>query len=600
VRDARTTAPVGVAVEADALGADTATGEHGVAQPLDRHSSEPIWVDSANAVDVVAPGGAHDVEVHLIRVHTDQELVVNGDPPASSHTAGPAPAIHARSEWGAAPPSQTPVAAAQGVRFAVVHHTVGSNFYRADQVPGIILGIQAYHQQNNGWIDIGYNFLVDAYGGIWEGRAGGIDRAVIGAHAGGFNTGAVGVALMGDYDNATPSDASIDSLTSLVGWKLSIGGADPLGSLALTAGASEVTPKYPEGTQVVVPTIVAHRDVGLTACPGAYLYPLLQSIRDTTAAKYPNVFGNTEALARAPGGVLTSGWAIDRSTTAPIYVTAYVDGRYATTARADGTRTDVGAAFPQAGNQHGFAFTIPITAPGTHSICLYGINDDGIVNYGLGCGSVGVDVQPFGHLDALTPAGGSVIAEGWAVDPDTASAIEIDVLVDGGFAGYGFTFSDRADIGYLLPNYGPRHGFGVYAAVGPGTHTVCVYGINVYQGVNVLLGCQTVTMGASPIGALDVVVGVPAYQAVDLQGWAIDPQTAFAVEIDVLVDGGFAGFGYATLYRSDIGYLYPGYGAYHGYDLLVPIPQGTHTVCVYAINVGPGANTALGCPVVTR
>ena len=71
--------------------------------------------------------------------------------------------------------------------FAVVHHTAGSNSYTAAQSAAIVRAIELYHVKGNGWNDIGYNFLVDKYGQVFEGRIGGIERNVVGAHAEGFN-----------------------------------------------------------------------------------------------------------------------------------------------------------------------------------------------------------------------------------------------------------------------------------------------------------------------------------------------------------------------------------------------------------------------------
>ena len=118
--------------------------------------------------------------------------------------------------WGAderirrAPPSY-----ASDVRFAIVHHTAGKNGYSRSEAAAIVKGIQLFHVQGNGWNDIGYNFLVDRFGTIYEGRFGGVDRNVIGAHALGFNTGSVGIALLGTYEDATPSAAAQDAIARL-------------------------------------------------------------------------------------------------------------------------------------------------------------------------------------------------------------------------------------------------------------------------------------------------------------------------------------------------------------------------------------------------
>ena len=99
-------------------------------------------------------------------------------------------------------------------------------------------GIQLYHVQGNGWNDIGYNFLVDRFGTVYEGRFGGVDRNVVGAHAQGFNTGSVGVALLGTYGDA-PSKAAQDAIARLLAWRLDLAHVDPTAALTFVSGGSE-------------------------------------------------------------------------------------------------------------------------------------------------------------------------------------------------------------------------------------------------------------------------------------------------------------------------------------------------------------------------
>ena len=118
---------------------------------------------------------------------------------------------------------------AQSLQFAVIHHTAGANSYTAAQSAAIVRGIQTYHVKSNGWNDLGYNFVVDKYGQVFEGRYGGIERNVVGAHAEGFNTGSVGIALLGTYGDAQPSRKALDALASLLAWRLDVAHVDPLG-----------------------------------------------------------------------------------------------------------------------------------------------------------------------------------------------------------------------------------------------------------------------------------------------------------------------------------------------------------------------------------
>ncbi len=139
-----------------------------------------------------------------------------------------APPIVSRAGWGAdesirrAAPRYAP-----SVRVAVVHHTAGSNGYTAAESAAIVRGIQVYHVKGNGWNDIGYNFLVDKYGKVFEGRYGGIDRNVVGAHAEGFNTGSVGVAVLGEYSSLAVAAKAQEALARVLAWRLDLAHVEP-------------------------------------------------------------------------------------------------------------------------------------------------------------------------------------------------------------------------------------------------------------------------------------------------------------------------------------------------------------------------------------
>ena len=192
------------------------------------------------------------------------------------------PAIIRRSEWGA---DESIVRAspyyASAVRFAVVHHTAGTNSYSASESAAIVRGIERYHVLANGWNDIGYNFLVDKYGQVFEGRAGGITKNVVGAHAEGFNTGSTGVAVLGNYESQKISAAARAALVKLLAWRLDVAHVNPLGRLTWTSGGN---PKYPAGTKVSLRAISGHRDTGPTSCPGGSLYAQLPGIATDVAA----------------------------------------------------------------------------------------------------------------------------------------------------------------------------------------------------------------------------------------------------------------------------------------------------------------------------
>ena len=141
-------------------------------------------------------------------------------------------------------------------------------------------GIEVYHVQGNGWDDIGYNFLVDACGQVFEGRYGGIMKNVVGAHSAGFNTGSVGVALIGNYSTTAPSKAAQDALVKLLAWRLDVAHVDPSATVVYKSGGNS---KFRAGTRVKLNDVSAHRDTYLTECPGNALYRLLPSIRTRVA-----------------------------------------------------------------------------------------------------------------------------------------------------------------------------------------------------------------------------------------------------------------------------------------------------------------------------
>ena len=203
-------------------------------------------------------------------------------PPAPTPLDGSVqPAITGRAGWGARGFACGSVDYAPALKFAVVHHTAGSNNYNPGDSPAIMRGIQNYHMDALGYCDIAYNFLIDKYGQIFEGRAGGIDRAVNAAHAGGFNTASVGVAMFGNYTSIQPPAAQWNSLVHLLRWRLSVARINPAQGFSTTAqGSSCNCVRWGPGTVVsFASAILGHRDVDTTACPGNAFYPQLDSIR---------------------------------------------------------------------------------------------------------------------------------------------------------------------------------------------------------------------------------------------------------------------------------------------------------------------------------
>jgi hypothetical protein len=496
--------------------------------------------------------------------------------------------VYTRGDWGARDATQAPEYASGGLHNAIVHHTVNSNAYGPDDVPSIIRGIQAYHMDANGWSDIGYNFLVDRFGRTWEGRAGGIDKAVIGAHSGGFNTGSTGVALIGDFGSAHPTNEALEATARIVGWKLADAGVDPLGHFTATSLSEENT-AHPAGSTVYIGRVSGHRDTWATACPGQVLYNLLPAIANRAAQLYPYILGSVDQVTQSPDGLRVRGWSLARGTADYINVNAIVDGANHVAAAVQ-SRPDVAAAYPGYGDAHGYSFTIP-AGPGSHTVCVEGGNNDDGPNYGIGCRSVFLFTDPGGNVDLATRVPGGVRVAGWALDPGTAGPISVDVYANG--TGVRTTANlDRPDIAALAPDYGGAHGYDVTVPAPPGTDTVCAYGINVGSGsTNPQLACRTVVVSDVAFGSVDGVSRDGVF------GWAIDPNTTAPIGVHIYVNGQIQAILTADVLREDVAGVYPSYGANHGYSVgFSPALAPGSTVCAYAINAGPGAsNPQLGC-----
>jgi hypothetical protein len=272
---------LGGAADEEADGAEAARSRGG---------TTPAWVGSADGVQVrvdllrgAAPTGLRVALVDPGRSAADAAASAPFTTAATTTAARTVdPGIRPRSAWGADESIRTGAPAyARAVKAVVVHHTASANDYTAAEVPAVLRGIYAYHVKSRGWSDIGYNVLVDRFGNAWEGRAGGLSRAVVGAHAGGFNTGTVGVSMIGTYETTTPSAPLLERLAQVVAWRTAAAGVDPRGSVLLTSAGST---RFAAGLTVRLPTVHGHREVSTTACPGARGVAALPALRERAAA----------------------------------------------------------------------------------------------------------------------------------------------------------------------------------------------------------------------------------------------------------------------------------------------------------------------------
>ena len=205
-------------------------------------------------------------------------------------------------------------------------------------------------------------------------------------------------------------------------------------------------------------------------------------------------FGSLDTLTRIPGGYQVAGWSIDPDVAGAIQVHVYIDGGGTNLGLASNSRPDVGQVFPDWGANHGYSAAVGGgTSAGGHSLCVYGINTGPGNNTTLRCVNLVVSGDPFGQIDSIGLNGGTVTANGWAIDPDTSSSIQVQLLVDG--AGVISTANgDRPDVGGVFPAYGAAHGYSASASFPVGTHTACVYALNAAApGNTTLFGCRSFT-----------------------------------------------------------------------------------------------------------
>ncbi|GGQ72450.1 hypothetical protein GCM10010267_39430 [Streptomyces griseorubens] len=194
---------------------------------------------------------------------------------------GPRPAITTRRGWGADESlREKSFVYTSKVKAAFVHHTASGNNYSCSQAPSLIRGFYRYHTKSLGWRDIGYNFLVDKCGRIYEGRAGGVAKPVKGAHTMGFNTKTTGIAVIGSYGSKKPSSKAVKAVARLTAWKLGLHGMNPKKKTSLTSGGGNL---YAKGKKVKMKVISGHRDGFNTSCPGGKLYSKLGSVRSKAA-----------------------------------------------------------------------------------------------------------------------------------------------------------------------------------------------------------------------------------------------------------------------------------------------------------------------------
>ncbi len=307
-------------------GPDDGSAEDGEA--ADGQHTAPLWAGEADYLQLEVDGAStEDLDVTFI-----DSMGLSGGPVErewNTDLGSSADAsefdIVSRSEWGADESlGSTRVTVADEVHSGIVHHTAhrsdgSANTYSRSEAPGIMRSMYSYHTRTLGWRDLGYNVVVDRFGTVYEGRRGGFEKGVVGAHAAGYNTGSFGVSVIGNFVNEQASEAALDAVTRVIAAKSQIHDIDPTGWTDGFDGSWRQT-------------IVGHRDVGQTSCPGR-IQNKLDDIRADAASMagdvdydyenviedqldygergpfddVPNSSPHSEAIARLAGAGVTKG-----------------------------------------------------------------------------------------------------------------------------------------------------------------------------------------------------------------------------------------------------------------------------------------------------
>ncbi len=292
------------------------------------HGTEPVFVGRTTTVQIAvtrpaAPRPAdHRQALGYVPANVEQPFAQNINAvlisppqapvdtlplPSAVTPPGSPPNIIDRAHWGADEGIRCPNPQYDnGIRAGIVHHTAGSNDYAPEDSAGIIRSIYEYHTRTLGWCDIAYNALVDKYGQVFEGRAGGITKPVEGAHTGGFNRDTWGVAMLGNFVTVPPTPIQLRNTARLLGWRMGLDHVDPRGTVVLASSGGSFS-KFPFGATTTLPTIFTHRDVGITECPGNAAYAVMDQIRDI-AARFNDPPGPVDLAESLRGGAIFARW----------------------------------------------------------------------------------------------------------------------------------------------------------------------------------------------------------------------------------------------------------------------------------------------------
>jgi len=311
-----------------------------------RYGTEPLLTGDADGVQVRidTPGGEvpQNPQVVLLDnpvVPADAALPepANPDPGApiatvAAATVGAAmPVVISRAEWGADEALRGAAPTYAGtIKASFIHHTVTRNDYTPEEAAQQVRNLYAWFTKGLRYSDMAYNFIVDRFGRLYEGRAGGMDRAVIGGHTAGFNNETFAVSALGNFQKLNPPPEQVaamnESIASLLAWKLALNHRDPNGEVELVSDSGNGTSRYQPGQVARALVVGGHRDIGSTKCPGQFLETQIPTIRAATASKLGvTIFNPTVSSAPAYG--TADPVTVSATSTAPISWTMTVTSR---------------------------------------------------------------------------------------------------------------------------------------------------------------------------------------------------------------------------------------------------------------------------------
>ena len=526
-----------------------------------RVSAEPLVTHGADRVrlQILTPSGKAPRDVRLVAITSPASRADSSMSPGITRSSL-RPAVITRAQWGADETRRTgaPVYSST-LRVGFLHHTTGWSTYTQAQAAQFIRALYDWYTTpvgdgGPGYSDIAYNVLVDRFGRVFEGRAGGFDRPVKADAVVGFDDQTFSVAAMGDFEAnplpAASSDAMVSSIAAVMAWKLAAYHRSPLATDRLTSTAGGGSSRYLAGQVATLPVISPHLLVAMTECPGHSLMAQLSAIRTRAAALVYQIlpkptpsFGRLAVPAAAVAYLAPAGATLQASTNRPMRWTATIGSPCSTQVVRvlSGAQTSPGRL--TIGWNLRDSLGVPVT-PGSFSVRITGSAADGGQVAAPVLGSVRVvpaGGSSAGPCTSVVRASGpdtsatSVAIGRWS-EPAAAAAILVgDAPTDAGFAQVAAPLAHARHLPLLAVHRTSVPPVVLADLVARGVHSVIVVGtvdsvtpsvvaqlVKSHIGVTRLAGADLPSVAAAVAqalgapgdrGAIYVSTGAPAYAA---------------------------------------------------------------------------------------